>query len=383
MEFLLIFALAYAADKAIQHVRKRMGESRSERIAEGMKKFPGMSAARRKRMAARHDTGWLASEVLHGFPVTRTGWHAGWLSHKTAAVHQKAIRDEARRTHADVQDSLREAVGKEADQNVTAITGAAGGSDLTRKQTADTLAKVIPITAAKGASEGVSEEGSQEAVPEAPEPGPYAPQATSPDAEPAAPGITHCQACGHEGRPGDELVTKEPEGWKVHQSHFKDPDSGFYEPPADEDGWPSGIPHKRKSDPAATEGAGMPATDDYSTINGMGTGRARPGNADATYDQSIAAAKQIISECDQEIARLRTHRLGNLVDSLSGMSLDSGSLGRAAEIEDGLRAQQKAAQQTLDSAQAFHDGLQRDHGAVNEAHQSAPQGGAEREFYQS
>ena len=127
----------------------------------------------------------------------------------------------------------------------------------------------------------------------------------------------------------------------------------------------------------------MPATDDYSTINGMGTGRARPGNADATYDQSIAAAKQIISECDQEIARLRTHRLGNLVDSLSGMSLDSGSLGRAAEIEDGLRAQQKAAQQTLDSAQAFHDGLQRDHGAVNEAHQSAPQGGAEREFYQS
>ena len=367
MEFLLIFALAYAADKAIQHVRGKMRESRGERIAEGEKKFPGMSPSRRKRMAARHDTGWLASEVLHGFPVTRTGWHAGWLSHKTAAVHQKAIRDEARRTHADVQDSLREAVGKEADQNVTAITGAAGGSDLTRKQTADTLAKVIPITAAKGASEGVSEEGSQEAVPEAPEPGHYAPLATSPDAEPAAPGITRCQACGHEGRPGDELVTKEPEGWKVHQSHFTDPDSGFYEPP--EDDWPSGVPHKRKSDPAPSAPTqGEPVTTQT--------------QSDMTYDQSIATASAIISECEQDLARLRVSRVLGMLDSLSGQSLDSGSLGRAAGIEDGVRKQIKDAEETLDSAQAFRDGLQRDHGAVNEAHQNAPQGGAERSYYQ-
>lgn len=368
MEFLLIFALAYAADKAIQHVRRRMGESRSERIAEGMEKFPEMSRGRRKRMAARHDTGWLASEVAHGFPVTRTGWHAGWLSHKTAAVHQKAIRDEARRTHADVQDSLRAATAKEADRNVTAITGAAGVSDLTRKQAADTLAKVIPITAAKGVSEGVSDGGSQEAVPEAaPEPGPYAPQATSPDAEPAAPGITRCQACGHEGRPGDELVTKQPEGWKVHQSHFTDPDSGFYEP--SEDNWPSGVPHKRKSDPAPSAPTqGEPVTTQA---------------ADITYDQVIRECESEIEDCDSRLAELHRKQLGNMADSLTGVLRDGPTLSSLADWDDSVQAQIKAVQDAKEHAEAVRDGMKRNHGGMNQAHQDAPVQGAQPQFYES
>jgi hypothetical protein len=111
-------------------------------------------------------------------------------------------------------------------------------------------------------------------------------------------------------------------------------------------------------------------------------GNTMPVAADTTYDQQLAAAAEVIRSADAEIAELRVRRIAQQVENLNSLGLDSGSLGRAAEIDDALKEQEKAAQKVLDAAQAFRDGLVRDHGAVNEAHQNAPQGGAEKAFYQ-
>jgi hypothetical protein len=39
-----------------------------------------------------------------------------------------------------------------------------------------------------------------------------------------------CAGCGHPGTPGDPLVVH-PDGYRVHESHVTDPDSGLYVPP--------------------------------------------------------------------------------------------------------------------------------------------------------
>ena len=103
--------------------------------------------------------------------------------------------------------------------------------------------------------------------------------------------------------------------------------------------------------------------------------------ADVTYDQLMAEAQKVINEAEAELARLKMSRIGNMVEGMVGLVNDSQSLSRAAEIDEALRQQMKAAGQVLDSAQAFRDGLRHDHGGMNEAHQDAPVKGAQPEFY--
>ena len=167
-----------------------------------------------------------------------------------------------------------------------------------------------------------------------------------------------CAACGHPGTADNPLVISD--GYRVHETHKTDPESGLHDPD-----WPAGIPHRRRGDASpATEGNAMPT-----------------GTAETTYDQTVAEANGIIAECEQEIARLQTRRLAAKVEQMASAGLDTGSIGRAMEIDDALKAQEKAAQQALDAAQAFRDGLKRDHGGMNEAHQNAPVVGAQPEFY--
>jgi hypothetical protein len=106
-------------------------------------------------------------------------------------------------------------------------------------------------------------------------------------------------------------------------------------------------------------------------------------SADTTYDQTINLANAGIAEADQELARIRSSRLKNIADGLAGLVNDPQSMSRASDVDDALREQERAAQQTLEAITAFRDGHQRDHGGINEAHQSAPIPiGAQPEYYQ-
>jgi hypothetical protein len=106
------------------------------------------------------------------------------------------------------------------------------------------------------------------------------------------------------------------------------------------------------------------------------------GPAEYTYDQTVQDSNEVIRDCEEEIARLKARKLTQKLEQLASSGLDPANLGRASDIDDALKEQEKAAQKALDTSQSFRDGLQRDHGGMNESHQSAPVKGAQPEFYE-
>jgi hypothetical protein len=357
VDLILLFVVAWALSNAWRDVRGQVRTDREKRVSEAAKKIgAALTPARRKRLARQHDLAWTAREVMTGFPVTRTAWHSAWLAHRTAAVHQKARREELRTAHLEAGTSV-----------------AAGMAEHKRRQ-AEIRAEAERIKA-----------GIDDAVAAAPEPA-----VTRKAVRQAA---------------GNVIAVDFPR---------TSPDRP-YAPAgtASNDGWPAGVPHKRKTSPA-TEGAPMadPRSSDgwidvdemawnrenIPGINGAGTqnypgraiGRSRPTTskgasvapaAEMTYDQTQSALRRQMSEQEAIIASLQASRVGAMVDTLAGAGLDSGTLGRLADVSDAHAAQIKAAQAVYDGLEATSAGLQRDHGSINEAIQSAPVPAADTGFY--
>ena len=353
--------------------------------------------------------------------------HAGWLAHKTASMHSRHLREEARTTSDELRASFAPALAEHRkrqkaarDEIVRVCDYSAPPRD--RRKAMREAADAVVLHPDFPRDDWVpddepgdpEDEQATSDLPEDPYPvrddarpddsdhlrpgqkrcpqcggsgaGPtgacsYCRGWGSDDPDPhaplAAPG-TICGACGHPGTAADPVLTEGGESF--HRSHAVEAAANRRDEAGvladidririrlderDEKDWPAGIPHRRRGDATtATEGTAMPT-----------------GTAETTYDQTVAEANGIIAECEQEIARLRTRRIAAKVEQMASAGLDSGSLSRAMEIDEALKAQEKAAQQALDAAQAFRDGLQRDHGAMNEAHQSAPVVGAQPEFY--
>jgi len=105
---------------------------------------------------------------------------------------------------------------------------------------------------------------------------------------------------------------------------------------------------------------------------------------DTTYTQQLSELETIRRETEAEAAaagRFRSRMAGRL-DELQALGLDNSTLSDAAAIDDALQAQEKAAQQTLDAADAAIHGLKQRHGGIKEAVDDAPvDKPADPEFY--
>lgn len=101
MHIVAILIIGAVMRGAWDHLRDDYRRSRDQKVKAAAKKAPGgkLTKAAKRKALRRHATGYWAGEISRGFPVTRTGWHAGWLAHKTAAEHQRAVRDAAQTTH--------------------------------------------------------------------------------------------------------------------------------------------------------------------------------------------------------------------------------------------------------------------------------------------
>jgi hypothetical protein len=109
--------------------------------------------------------------------------------------------------------------------------------------------------------------------------------------------------------------------------------------------------------PSPTEGSnGMPASQ----------------QADTTYTEHRDELVKIRADAEEEVGSVRRKRMLNRLDILTGLGLDKDSLSEAAAIDDALRDQQKAAQQTLDSTDAAIHGLEHRHGGIQEAVDNSP-----------
>lgn len=97
-------------------------------------------------------------------------------------------------------------------------------------------------------------------------------------------------------------------------------------------------------------------------------------SGDTTYTQQLSELETIRREAEAEAAatgRFRS-RLGGRLDELQSLGLDRNTLSEAAEIDDALQAQEKAAQQTLDATDAAISGLKQRHGGIQEAVSDSP-----------
>ena len=445
MELLFLIAIGFAARSAWDHVSATRKASAAPRLQAAAKAAGGNLPQRKARAVARRNSaGWWLREAGSGFPVARTGWHAGWIAHKTEALQHRARREEARTLHGDVQASVLEELPKHKQRQAEArarrdailaqLDDAPPSGAKGRKAVEEAAGAVIlpfvrrPRPAAPLPSDTVGEPEGQ------PEPGPVAGPRLSdhvesgdplcgscrgtgagedgngtcpecrgwghgpgnPDA-PKLPADAICQACGNPGRPGDPVV--QDGNHRLHRSHITDDIARRAE--RLNGGSPSADTARDPTDPT-TEGEHVTTdTDEYALKpggslwdpienNGQQSGTPTPtggapmatATAETTYDQQLAAANDVISSAEQALAELKRQRLAQKVENLASLGLDSGSLSRAADIDDSLKEQEKLAQRTIDAATSFRDGLRRDHGNVNEAHQNSPNGGAERAFYQ-
>ena len=106
-------------------------------------------------------------------------------------------------------------------------------------------------------------------------------------------------------------------------------------------------------------------------------------SGDTTYTQQMAELEAIRRDAEEEVNSVRRKRMMNRLDVLMSLGLDKDTLSEAADIDDALREQEKAAQQTLDAADAAINGLKQRHGGIKGAVDDAPvDKPAEPEFYQ-
>ena len=106
-------------------------------------------------------------------------------------------------------------------------------------------------------------------------------------------------------------------------------------------------------------------------------------SGETTYTQQMAELEAIRRDADDEVNSARRKRMTSRLDILQSLGLDNATLSDAAAIDDALQAQEKAAQQTLDAADAAISGLQKRHGGIKEAVDDSPvDKSADPEFYQ-
>jgi len=106
-------------------------------------------------------------------------------------------------------------------------------------------------------------------------------------------------------------------------------------------------------------------------------------SGDTSYTQQMSELQAIRRDAEEEANSVSRKRMLNRLDVLMSLGLDKDTLSEAAAIDDALREQEKAAQQTLDAADAAITGLKQRHGGIKEAVDDAPvDKPAEPEFYQ-
>lgn len=431
---ILIAVLAWVSARAVERGSQERRKSREGRLGEISKRMPGgVPKSRKLRASATHDAGWWGGEVLHGFPVHRRGWHAGWLAHQVEAVRQDAIREEARTTHLETRQSFaekvrehreRQARAQEAIDAYTAVHGEPEGKAGREAVREAVLADVVPIRPRDRAipdeiwhdhGPGAGDRRISEPVPSAwvpvsqtafvprqfaPEPGPY----VAKDSAWLEPGDRRCGTCGGSGALG-EGTCPVCRGWGSAPADPGAPEAepgaicaacgrpGTEDDPVLRDGRhlihrSHAIEGTRRAHEAekalaapVTELADFRGGQPAPEMNG-GTNVPTGVQTETTYGQTHADLSGMITEAEMELARLRVRQIGALVEKVAAAGVGGDTLSHLADVDDGIQAEIKAAQQQLDSAQAAKDALVRDHGAGHEYHSTAAGGGAEKTFLQ-
>ena len=115
--FMFFAGLAFAANVAVDHVRQAYRASQAAAVKKTAK-----ANGQHKRAALRQDrAAFWTREVTHLFPITRTGFHTGWLAHQTATAQHRARREEARTSHLDARASIADGLREHRERQQAAL----------------------------------------------------------------------------------------------------------------------------------------------------------------------------------------------------------------------------------------------------------------------
>ena len=180
---LFIIALWDIGKTAVKHARDDYGKSKAGKVKKAEKEAApaSLTPPQRKTLVRRHATGYWLSEILHGFPVTREGWRAGWIAHRTARAEERARVVDEQGRHADAQESLAGRIREHRRRQAEVL----GRAEREREAGGEATAPPLP-------SETVGQEHQPQA-PSEPAPGPAKPDpvpdaAFVPPADPPANG---------------------------------------------------------------------------------------------------------------------------------------------------------------------------------------------------
>lgn len=354
MDVIVLFIVAWAVTNVIEDWRAGLRKSRKARIAEREKELAPakMTPSQRKVTAARHDTGWWLREAIHGFPVARHGWRAGWVAHQAAHEQHRAILAE----HKGVRDSWRQ-VRRQGKQNLRAV------EDAPPSLSRDQLKQKI-----KAASPPAQTQGQQSPVPSAaPAPKPATAGASAPSPAVAAP---PCISCGcpagddaQPGRIGDATGPMCADCAEWSDGNLLSSWAAATIPGEPSDLHPQGDQDNQPGQSPTTNGVAVTATTEY------------------TYEQTIAEANHAVQTAETLQHEIASLGIPQMIDALSVSGVDRGNLSLLDSVHTAYERIVAGARDLSDASTAFRDGMVRAHGGVNEAHQAAPEGGAEKPFY--
>jgi len=105
--------------------------------------------------------------------------------------------------------------------------------------------------------------------------------------------------------------------------------------------------------------------------------------SETTFTTVIESAKGSAAAAEGSLAGIKAQRehYERMADEMQALDVDSGNLSAVMDIVDGYRKAEEAMAGLQDTASALPQGLQRDHGQVDEAVREQPVRMAQRGFY--
>jgi hypothetical protein len=432
--FVLLIVAAWDVTKTA--VKAQHADYQASRPAKKPAKKPGKSGkgggagpktvGTRQPSRARHAAGYWSREAMNGFPVARTGWHAGWLAHKTARNQQRSIREQARTTHlqglAEHLRVIREQreLQRQANEEIQTAIKTADQPPKGRKEVREAVGKVLPFPVPKPAaaaplpSETVGK----------PQPGPYATRRADGKPETEADKRFFAEResgytgpLNQDGRRPDMNNPQEREAaetlgrMRERAENSPGPDAASWSP----DDWPTDVPHRRNGDaPSPTANGGRSVTttrrldgepetpankEFYDGIESdaahdaavareasRSAAPSRKGSSvtDITYDTVLTGSKAASAQADEDTATIqkRMDEAYARADELTAANVDPSVIDHQMSYADSLKRAVDALSDGGEHAGSTADQLQRYHGQMDEAVKSAPGKVADREFHE-
>jgi outer membrane murein-binding lipoprotein Lpp len=352
VELLIIAVFVWAAKGGFDHLKADYRRSRDARISRVAKTHPKGILPKHKRasVARQHASGYWLREALHGFPVYRTGMHAGWIAHQTASTHAEAKRAEARTTQAETAASVRRTLREQVRRQKEAAAEAeevwddpeAVIPEGSPRERGRTVADLAEARRRKAAQEGSPADPPlpSDTVGE-PEPGPYGRQ---PD------DLAEGSLSGETPVPPSDLPLNDP----------RSPD--YVEPPDELALW--------EDEPASPPSASNPTRG--------------PTVADTTYDSAMARSAEVSTDAEGLNATIAARRqeIEQMADDMQASGVGAKTVSAAMDAVDLWGDAEKALTSAAEGEENFASALQAHYSELNEATQNAPDGAADPTFHE-